>query len=134
VNKAVKLLIDTQVFIWLINEDKRLGTEALRTLQDPASQLCISYFSFFEMTIKASIGKLSYDSSIVEDLPNMGIELIMPDTSALHDYKIFNADNKDPFDNILIATALSEKCVFITSDPKILSVTVSGLNLIDATV
>ena len=96
-----------------------------------ASSVRLQYFG---MTIKASIGKLSYDSSIVEDLPNMGIELIMPDTSALHDYKIFNADNKDPFDNILIATALSEKCVFITSDPKILSVTVSGLNLIDATV
>ena len=85
------------------------------------------------MTLKASIGKLVYDSSILEDLPSMGIELIMPDTVVLNGYKIFNPENKDPFDNILIATALNEKCLFVTSDSRILSTNLHSLNLVDAT-
>ena len=127
------LLIDTQVFVWLTNDDKRLGKVTLQKLSDTANRVCISYFSFFEMTIKASVGKLNYDISVLGDLTKMGIDLIMPDEEALRGYAIFNPDNKDPFDNVLIAVARNEKCTFVTSDPKILSVSAPGFKLFDAT-
>jgi PIN domain nuclease of toxin-antitoxin system len=129
----MRLLIDTQVFIWLINEDARLGSAALEALQDTSNEVFISYFSFFEMTIKASIGKLDFDSSVMNDLPKMGIELIPPSNAALQKYAIFNPGNKDPFDNILATVAITEKCTFITSDPKILAISMRGLHLLDAT-
>lgn len=128
----MRLLIDTQVFIWLINEDKRLNVEVLEALSTPSNQVYISYFSFFEMAIKASTGKLNYDRSILNDLPKMGIELIMPSNEVLSTYKIFNSDNKDPFDNILIAVARNHKCIFVTADPKILTVSSPGLRFLDA--
>jgi PIN domain nuclease of toxin-antitoxin system len=102
-------------------------------LQDTSNEVFISYFSFFEMAIKASIGKLDFDSSVIDDLPKMGIELITPSNAALQKYAIFNPDNKDPFDNILAAVAIIEKCTFVTSDPKILAISTRGLNLLDAT-
>jgi PIN domain nuclease of toxin-antitoxin system len=129
----MRLLIDTQVFIWLINEDPRLGSASLKALQDASNEVFISYFSFFEMTIKASIGKLDFDSSIIDDLPKMGIELISPCNTVLQKYAIFNPDNKDPFDNILVSVAITESCAFVTSDPKILAISVRGLNLLNAT-
>jgi len=129
----MKLLIDTQAFIWLINDDNRLGSKALQTLRAASNQLNLSYFSVFEMTIKASIGKLDYDSTILNDLPKMGIDLLFPDKTTLQNYAIYNTDNKDPFDNALIAVAIHENCLFITSDPKILAVTAHNLNLLDAT-
>ena len=129
----MKLLIDTQVFIWLINEDGRLGADTLSVLQDTSNEVLISYFSFFEMTIKASIGKLEFDSSVMDDLPKMGIELIAPSNTALQRYAILNPDNKDPFDNILATVAITEKCSFVTSDPKVLAVSTRGLSLLDAT-
>ncbi len=129
----MKLLIDTQVFIWLINEDARLGTHSLEMLQNTSNEVFISYFSFFEMTIKASIGKLDFDSSVIDDLPKMGIELIAPSNTALQKYAIFNPDNKDPFDNTLASVAIIEKCTFVTSDPKILAISARGLKLLDAT-
>jgi len=129
----MKLLIDTQVFIWLINEDTRLGSTTLKALQDTSNEVFISYFSFFEMTIKASIGRLDFDSSVMDDLPKMGIELILPSNSALQKYAIFNPENKDPFDNILATVAITEKCALVTSDPKILAISVRGLNLLNAT-
>jgi PIN domain nuclease of toxin-antitoxin system len=129
----MRLLIDTQVFIWLINEDTRLGSATLKALQDTSNEVSISYFSFFEMAIKASIGKLDFDSSVMDDLPKMGIDLILPSNAALQKYAILNPDNKDPFDNIIATVAITEKYIFVTSDPKILSLSVHGLRLLDAT-
>jgi PIN domain nuclease of toxin-antitoxin system len=129
----MKLLIDTQAFIWLINEDKRLGDKALQTLRTSSNQLNLSYFSVFEMTIKASVDKLDYDATILDDLPKMGIDLLFPDETTLQNYTIFNPDNKDPFDNALIAVAIHENCLFVTSDPKILALSVHNLSLLDAT-
>ncbi|HSX06308.1 MAG TPA: type II toxin-antitoxin system VapC family toxin [Candidatus Saccharimonadia bacterium] len=128
----MRLLIDTQVFIWLINDDKRIGTKTLKFLNDSSNQINLSYFSLFEMKIKATIGKLEYDDSVVDDLQGMDIKLVMPTTDALKSYAVPNSANKDPFDNILIATARSEEYTFITSDPKILDLSVQGLRLHDA--
>lgn len=115
----MRLLIDTQIFIWLINDDKRIGSKTIRALRSTLNQLSLSYFSIFEMTIKASIGKLDYDSTVLDDLPKMGIDLLLPDKTTLQNYTIFNPDNKDPFDNALIATAIHEKYSFVTIDPKV---------------
>ena len=129
----MKLLIDTQAFIWLINSDKRLSNEAVEILKSTSNQLNLSYFSVFEMTIKASIGKLEYDPTLLDDLPHMGIDLLFPDKTTLQNYTIFNPNNRDPFDNALIAVAKHENCFFVTSDPKILVISRHDLNLIDAT-
>ena len=129
----MKILMDTQVFVWLVTQDSKLGQKALATLSDTSNRVFISYFSFFEVMIKASIGKLVLDLSIIDDLPEMGIELLEPDINVLKNYAIFNPDNKDPFDNILISTALNEKCSLMTSDNKILNTTHSGLKLLSAT-
>jgi PIN domain nuclease of toxin-antitoxin system len=129
----MKLLIDTQVFVWLTEEDSRLGKQALARLTDLSNTVHISYFSLFEMAIKASIGKMKYDNSIVDDLPTMGVDLIMPDILLLDHYKVYNPLNKDPFDNILISVAINEKCLFVTSDLRILAVSEPSLTLVDAT-
>jgi PIN domain nuclease of toxin-antitoxin system len=128
----MKLLLDTQVFIWLINEDKRLGKYALQLLHDTTTLLIVSYFSLFEIIIKSSIGKLNFDPSVIDDLPKMGIELLFPNNNTLRDYTLFNPENRDPFDNALMSVALREKCTFITSDAKILAVSYPGLRLISA--
>ncbi len=127
----MKLLLDTQTFIWLINDDKRLGAAAQTILHDPATDLSLSYFSVFEMIIKASIGKLEFDHDVISDLPKMGVELLLPGPKSLVGYKIFNPDNNDPFDNALITTALNEELVIMTSDDKILNTNTVGLRLVD---
>lgn len=126
------ILIDTQVLVWLITDDPRLGKMARQVLIDTANTVSISYFSFFEMTIKASIGKLSWDVSLISDLPSMGIELLMPDTEALEGYAIVNSVNKDPFDNIIVSVARTRNAALMTSDPKILSISSPDLSTIDA--
>ncbi len=128
----MKLLLDTQVFIWLTNGSEKIGATTRRLLEDTSNQLYLSYFSCYEMTLKASIGKLVYDPLIIEDLPKMGIELIMPSVSVLQAYKVYSVDNKDPFDNMLISVALEESTSLITSDQKIIGTSFSGLKTIEA--
>ncbi len=129
----MKLLIDTQAFIWLINNDTRLGKKTREILLNTSNELNISYFSVYEMVIKAAVGKLNYDPSVLDDLPRMGIDLLLPDITTLQNYMIYNSDNKDPFDNALITVAVHKKCRFITSDPKILNISLHSLRLLDAT-
>lgn len=128
----MKILLDTQVFIWLTNESEKIGATTRRMLEDTTNQLYLSYFSCFEMTIKASIGKLDYDPSVIDDLTKMGIELIMPSVSVLQAYKVYNTYNKDPFDNMLISIAIKEKSALMTSDRKILAASSPGLKTIEA--
>ncbi len=128
----MKLLIDTQVFIWLLRDDSRLGKKTKDLLSSTKNTLYISFVSLFEMRVKASIGKLTFDSTVLDDLEKMGIELLGGDTAALKNYKIFNEKNKDPFDNFLIATAQSHKWQFVTRDSKILNTAVQGVQYINA--
>ena len=83
------------------------------------------------MSIKASIGKLEYDQTIVDDLPDMGIELVMPTMSSLSRYNIHSPNNKDPFDNMLIAIALEENATLLTSDAKMLGTVIPRFKVID---
>ena len=128
----LRLLLDTQAFIWLINDDRRLGTKTKEVLTNTNNEVALSYFSIFEMTIKSSIGKLDYDQSIVNNLSSMGIDLLLPDQNTLIGYKIHSEDNKDPFDNALITIALNDKLQLVTSDNKILQTKIKDLSVIDA--
>jgi PIN domain nuclease of toxin-antitoxin system len=128
----MKLLIDTQVFAWLVSGNPKLGSQTRIMLGNSANRVFISYFSFLEMAIKKSIGKWDINLSIIEDLPSMDIELIMPDVLALNNYAILNPDNKDPIDNILMSVARNEKYTLVTSDEKILKTTVPNLTLQNA--
>ena len=128
----LRLLLDTQAFIWLINDDRRLGTKTKEVLTNTNNEVALSYFSIFEMTIKSSIGKLDYDQSIVNNLSSMGVDLLLPDQNTLIGYKIHSEDNKDPFDNALITIAINDRLQLVTSDNKILQTKIKDLSVIDA--
>ncbi|PIR62987.1 MAG: hypothetical protein COU65_00600 [Candidatus Pacebacteria bacterium CG10_big_fil_rev_8_21_14_0_10_42_12] len=128
----MKLLLDTQVFIWLINDDSRLGVKSKKLALSTSNEVFISFMSFFEMTIKASLGKLKFNPTVMSDLENMGIVLLPGDQSSLQRYKIFSSENRDPFDNFLAATAIENNLILLTSDEKILVIECQGLKTLDA--
>ena len=128
----MKILLDSQVFIWLINDDSRLGAKNKKLALSTSNEVFISFMSFFEMTIKASLGKLKFNPTVMSDLENMGIVLLPGEESSLQRYKIFSSENKDPFDNFLVATSIDIDLVFLTSDEKILATKCEGLETLDA--
>lgn len=127
------ILVDTNVLVWLAQGNERLGIKARSMLERPSSQVCASYFSLLELTMKAALGKIEYDYTVLEDMALAKIRLLPADTEYLAAYKIYNQGNKDPFDNMLLAVAETEQCAFMTSDKRILNLDVpSGIKLLDA--
>lgn len=129
----MKILLDTQAFIWFVSGDKRLGKKTIKNVLDKTNEVYVSFISFFEITIKSSIGKLSFNPSIIDDLERIDVNLLQGDKKSLLYYRIFNNENKDPFDNFLIATAQTHRLVLVTSDHKILTTDAPGVTTHDAT-
>jgi len=55
----MRLLLDTQAFIWFINGDSRLSANAKQLIEDMANSRLLSTASLWEIAIKMSIGKMS---------------------------------------------------------------------------
>src|SRR5262245_29898287 len=56
---AMKLLLDTHAFLWMVNGDSNLSAAARTLIQDPSNEPMLSIVSLWEIAIKASIGKLT---------------------------------------------------------------------------
>ncbi|MCY1307333.1 Ribonuclease VapC22 [compost metagenome] len=119
----MRVLLDTHILLWALADSSRLSTRARRLIED-ASEVYVSAASFWEMAIKISLGKLDVDLDAVRDgcresgfteLP-IGIE----HTLAIRDLA---NHHRDPFDRILVATALTEPMRLITADPQVASYT-----------
>ncbi|PIR58706.1 MAG: hypothetical protein COU69_04050 [Candidatus Pacebacteria bacterium CG10_big_fil_rev_8_21_14_0_10_56_10] len=128
----MKILLDTQVFVWLVNDSPGLGRKSKKLVLSTQNQIYISFISFFEMTIRASLGKITFDPLIMQDLVKMGVVLLPGDCQSLSEYQVFNVNNKDPFDNFLIATAKAHKLSLLSSDQKIIETRATGLEILDA--
>ena len=54
----MKLLLDTDIFIWWADQPEKLSSAALAALEDEANELLLSVASVWEMQIKIQLGKL----------------------------------------------------------------------------
>ncbi|MDR3687981.1 MAG: type II toxin-antitoxin system VapC family toxin [Fimbriimonas sp.] len=117
----MKLLIDTNAFIWASKEPELLSTQARRLLEDAYSDRFVSVASIWEMQIKHARGKLplggNVDQVVVEWIRPL-IAQFLP-IEVRHLGKLYGLPDihRDPFDRILVAQALSENMVVISSDP-----------------
>ena len=57
----MKLLLDTQIFIWWDSQPERLPPRLLALCADPDNTLVLSVASVWEMQIKVQLGKLDLD-------------------------------------------------------------------------
>lgn len=116
----MKLLLDTQAFLWFVLNDARLSPTARTLLVDPANELLFSPASYWEIAIKVSIGKYQVPGSF-KDFMDRQIILnqlsILPITVA-HAAVVASLPfhHRDPFDRLLIAQSLVENVPLVSSD------------------
>ena len=116
----MKILIDTQIFLWALTEPNRLGEEAKKILKTKNNQLYLSAASSWEICIKASLNKLplpkspdSYISSRMERLSILPLAIRHHHTFGIFELPMHH---RDPFDRILIAQARAEKFHLMSAD------------------
>jgi len=116
----MKLLLDTQAFIWWDSEPQRLSQNVLSLLLNPENELILSVVSLWEIQIKSQLGKVRLRLPLAElvksqqEANNLSILPINPShVYALDELKPFH---KDPFDRMLIAQSKVENLRLVSND------------------
>lgn len=118
----MSFLLDTQVLLWFIEGNNRL-LEANPSKIQTANTIYVSQISLFEVAIKTKVGKLSIKRGLTGLLQDMMLEniQILPlqnEHIAAYEQIPFFDDHRDPFDRLILATALHEGWPVMTADPK----------------
>lgn len=116
-------LLDTHALLWFTGGDKRLSDKARTIIEDTDNNLITSAASLFEISIKVKIGKMDLKKPlyvVYRDIQEALIDIIPIEPLHLLEYQNipFYADHRDPFDRVIIATAMVENAAIITVDPK----------------
>jgi PIN domain nuclease of toxin-antitoxin system len=116
----MRVLIDTHIFIWYIQNSERLPISIATYINDGRNDILLSIASVWEMAIKQSTGKLNlglpYASFIEEQMRLNSMELLPLSLNHLEVVTTMPFHHRDPFDRILIAQAMLEDIVIISAD------------------
>ncbi len=112
----MRVLLDTQVFIHAYG-GVSLPKKVLALLADPDTERIISAVSIMEIATKHGIGKLKMGEAEARQAARDLLLTIIPFTPQ-HAYKLFGLPlhHRDPFDRMLIATALVEDIPVVGAD------------------
>ena len=116
----MELLLDSHVFLWWVEDDKKLSKYARSLICDIDNSCHISAATAWELAIKTSQGKLKLNSSVSSYV----LKHIQNSAFTWLDIKLSHVDfaerlpyfHKDPFDRLLIAQAQAEKLAIVSAD------------------
>jgi PIN domain nuclease of toxin-antitoxin system len=120
----MKFLLDTHTSLWMSLDAPQLSAKARESIRDMGNELFLSPATYWEIAIKASIGKLKFTESldvfVEREVTNNSLTLL-PITAnhaeAVHNHPFpAKPAHKDPFDRLLIAQALCENITILTCD------------------
>lgn len=113
----MRVLLDTHVYLWVLANDRRLPQSFRDVIADPRNMKLVSSLTMAEIAVKQTIGKLTIDGALPDDLVARGLDEL-PFThghaKVMHSLPLLH---RDPFDRMLIAQAIAEDTVFLTLDP-----------------
>jgi len=116
----MKLLLDTHLLLWAAGKPNRLSVKARALVGDAANELVFSAASLWEIAIKRMLGRDDFrvDPRLLRRglVDNGYSELAVQGEHALA-LDGLPPIHRDPFDRILVAQALVEGLLLLTTDP-----------------
>ncbi len=112
----MRLMLDTHVLLWWREAARPLSRRARAEIADGSNEILVSIASLWEITIKRSLGKLTFpdDLEAVIDEENFG--LLSISFRHLRTLDTLPHLHRDPFDRLLLAQSLAERLPIISSD------------------
>ena len=111
----MRILLDTNALLWLLDGDERLGRTARGTVER-AETLSVSVASLWEISIKVSLGKLETPPGLRAAVRDLGFERLEIRDTHLDTLEALPSHHRDPFDRLLISQAMAEGVTVMTSD------------------
>jgi PIN domain nuclease of toxin-antitoxin system len=117
----MKLLLDTHVLIWWVEDDPRLSKAAAEAIENAEDGVLFSAASIWEIATKVRIGKLRLNrdlSGIVQDLnQRLHLEPLAISVAQAQLAEEPPDPHKARFDRMFIAQARLENLTVVTVDP-----------------
>ncbi|MBF6618796.1 MAG: type II toxin-antitoxin system VapC family toxin [Patulibacter sp.] len=111
----MRLLLDTQAIVWWLEDDPRLSARAAEAIARAGTDAVVSAASVWELAIKRAAGKYPGDDLLgpaeaagFTILTITGAHGKLAGELPLH--------HRDPFDRVIVAQAIIEDRVLVTSD------------------
>ena len=116
----MRLLLDTHVFLWWLEDSPHLGARARDILNDEHNELLWSLASSWELAIKVALGRMRIPEPLPEYLPRVleeqSVRLLPIDHGHVLRVSELPRHHKDPFDRLLVAQAQIERVPVLTRD------------------
>lgn len=119
----MKYLFDTHVMLWFLEDSDELSQRAKQILKNGEHELFWSAASYWELTVKLSLGKLKLQKGW------QGLLEQEKKINRIVDLPIYERHcaphvtlpwiHRDPFDRLLICQAIAEKLILLTKDQTI---------------
>jgi PIN domain nuclease of toxin-antitoxin system len=119
----MRLLLDTQIFLWFLAGASRIPRAARQAIEATENLVLVSAAAIWEIAVKASIGRLDITRSDVARLPRLiemagfrELPVLARHAVGVH---VLPLHHRDPFDRLLVAQARAEELTLVTVDPAI---------------
>ena len=116
----MKFLLDTHTFLWFTGGSPKLDAYARHLIENTENERLLSIASLWEMSIKASIGKLrlnlTFPEIVSSHVNDNAIKLLHIRPEHLDIVRSLPFHHKDPFDRLIIAQSLSENIPVLSRD------------------
>ena len=115
----MRYLLDTHAIIWFFENSAMMPDYVKEIIKHKENSISIATISLLEITIKESLNRFNLGLSIeelYEKAINNRFSLVHIKLEHLLIYNKLPFIHKDPYDRLLIATAINENLTFITSD------------------
>jgi len=119
----MRILLDTQCFLWWLSEPDRLNDLAAACIKDKSNTILFSAASSWEIAIKYALGKLFLPDPPESFVPQRLVRDRIQSLPVEHSHALHVASlphhHRDPFDRLLIAQAQVEGIPILTADPQL---------------
>ena len=131
----MSFLLDTHTLLWSLFDPERLGKKAAVSIRNPDMAVLVSVVSFWEISLKYSIGRLDLGNVTPEDFPALvrqsGFDILpLADTDAATFHNLPRQEHKDPFDRLIIWQAITPKLTLISQDRAFSAYRKNGLRVL----
>ncbi len=129
-------LLDTHYVLWAISDSKKISAGIMDLIGAQDREVFVSTISFWEISLKSSLGKIKISGGRPEDIPSICskigfkiIELSAADSSTFH--LLSSSHHKDPFDRMLVWQAIRNNYTLISADEQIGKYRSEGLHVLN---
>ncbi len=131
----MKYLLDTHAFIWSFRNAEKLSKKVYEVISDAENEIFLSSISLWEIAIKYQLKKLDLGNLEIYHLPNIADEynfsILVPEAYDFITYSELplKKEHRDPFDRLLIHTAIRNNLILISKDKKFEQYKKDGLQM-----